>query len=168
MLFHVQQEKKKKQAKAEKNCPIEKIGVFYLDQRINYISVRDDSMPNEQRQQQLVQQIRDLLEINDKPALKKLLAEQRSSDIAEVVELLDNEQNRIVFDVLDEPTAAQTLEKVEEATRAELFDVLKDQEINKLIAELDLDDAADLLAELPEEVRQKVLKKYSAARFGRD
>ena len=133
-----------------------------MHQRINYISVRDDSMPDEQKQQQqLVQQIRFLLEINDKPALKKLLADQRSSDIAEVVELLDNEQNRIVFDVLDEPTAAEILEKVEEATRAELFDVLKDQEINTLIAELDLDDAADLLAELPEEVRQKVLKSIA-------
>ena len=105
----------------------------------------------------LLQQIEVLLEVNDTSSLGQLLNEQRSSNIAEVVELLDNEQRRTVFDVLEKPVSAEVLEKVNEATRAEIFDFLKENEIKDIISELDLDDAADLLAELPEEISQKVI-----------
>jgi len=105
----------------------------------------------------LLQQIEILLEADDTAGLGQLLNEQRSSNIAEVVELLDNEQRRIVFDVLEKPVSAEVLEKVNEATRAEIFDFLREDEIKDIISELDLDDAADLLAELPEEISQKVI-----------
>jgi magnesium transporter len=112
-------------------------------------------------QKQLVRQIEPLLEAGDTPALRELLSDQRSSDIAEVVELLDNEQRRAIFDILDRPTSAEVLEKVDEATRAELFHLLKDDEIKSLVSELDHDDAADLLAELPDDVSEKVLNNLA-------
>ena len=118
-------------------------------------------MVDEQRQ--LLQQIEALLEAADHSTLGQLLSEQRSSDIAELVELIDNEQRRTVFDVLDKPASAEVLEKVHEATRAELFELLREDEIKGLVAELDLDDAADLLAEMPEEISQKVLKSITPA-----
>ena len=114
------------------------------------------------RQQILLQQIETLLEA-DNPELEKLLKEQRDSDIAEVVELLDNEQRRIVFDVLDKPTAAEVLEKVDEATRGILFELLAASEIKSIISELDLDDAADLLAEFPRKKRDELLKSLESA-----
>ena len=123
-------------------------------------------MADEQKQlaqQVLLQQIEVLLEAGDISSLGRLLGEQRASDIAEIVELLDNEQKRIIFDVLDEPTAAEVLEKVGEATRAALFEVLNDEELTTLFSHLDPDDAADLLAELPEELSRKVLTSISPA-----
>jgi len=121
---------------------------------------RGNPMPDEQKQlsqQILLQQIEFSLEAGDSEALAQLLNEQRSSNVAEVVELLDNEQRRIVFDVLDKPISAEVFEKVNEAIRAEIFDFLREDEIKDIVAELDLDDAADLLAELPEEISQKVI-----------
>ncbi len=118
-------------------------------------------MPDEQKQ--LLQQIEILLEAGDSETLAQLLNEQRSSDIAEVVELLDNEQRRAVFDVLDKPLSAEVLEKVNEAIRAEIFDLLREEEIKDIFSELDLDDAADLLAELPEEIGQKVIISLTPA-----
>ena len=112
-------------------------------------------------QKQLLRRIDLLLEAHDLSALSELLAEQRSSDIAEVVELLDNEQRRIMLDALEKPVSAEVLEKIGEATRDELFDLLREDEIKDIFSELDLDDAADLLAELPEELRQKVLNSIS-------
>ncbi|MFQ6036184.1 MAG: magnesium transporter [Sedimentisphaerales bacterium] len=114
-------------------------------------------------QKQLVQKIKPLLESKDASALSKLLSDQRSSNIAEVVELLDNEQRRTIFDVLDKPTSAEVLEKVDEATRAELFGLLKDNEVKTLVSELGHDDAADLLAELPDKVSEKVLHSLAPA-----
>ncbi|MBN2272430.1 MAG: magnesium transporter [Sedimentisphaerales bacterium] len=108
-------------------------------------------------QRKLVREIWALLESNDAPALKRLLADQRSSDIAEVVELVDNDQRRIIFDVLDSPISAEVLVKVNEATRAELFDLLNRSKVKQIISELDHDDLADLLAELPPPERADLL-----------
>ncbi|MGD2094634.1 MAG: magnesium transporter [Phycisphaerales bacterium] len=110
-------------------------------------------------QKQLVR----LIEFGDREALRELLSDQRSSDIAEVVELVDNEQKRAIFDAMDKSTSAEVLEKVDEATRAELFELLKDDELSSIISELDYDDAADILSEIPEEERAKLLKKIPAA-----
>ncbi len=114
-------------------------------------------------QKELAREIRGLLESNDASALGALLGEQRSSDIAEVVELVDNEERRIIFDVLDKPISAEVLEKVNEATRAELFDLLDKHEVKGIISELDHDDVADLLAELPFEERAELLESIPAA-----
>jgi magnesium transporter len=110
------------------------------------------------KRKQLLQQIEPLLESGDMSALGELLRSQRSSHIAEVTELLDNEQRRTVFDVLDKPTSAEVLEKVDEATRAELFELFGDEELTSLVSHLDPDDAADILSELPEEERAELLK----------
>jgi magnesium transporter len=115
------------------------------------------------RQQILLQQIEFLLDTDDKHALAQLLKDKRKSDISEVVELLGNEQRRIIFDVLDKPTAAEVLEKVDEATRGQLFEMLTANEIKTIISELDLDDAADLLAEFPREKHDEFLKSLEPA-----
>jgi len=116
-------------------------------------------MPDKQKQ--LLQQILGLLEAGNNSALSSLLSEQRSSAIAEVVELLDNEQKRTIFTVLDKPASAEVLEKIDEATRAEVFELLKDNEIKDVFLELAPDDAADLLAELPDEISRKVLNSIA-------
>jgi len=113
-------------------------------------------------QRELLERVGELIESGQRAALKDLLAEQRSSAVAEVVELLDSDQQRAVFDVLDRPMAAEVLEKVDEATRSRLFELLSDEELTDLIAELDADDAADLLAELPEEESRDLLDHISS------
>jgi len=130
----------------------------YLEYDTNNIIKNNgrDLMADERKQ--LLQQIEPLLESGDMSALGELLRSQRSSNIAEVVELLDNEQRRTVFDVLDKPTSAEVLEKVDEATRAELFELFDDEELTSLVSHLDPDDAADVLSELPEEERAELLK----------
>jgi magnesium transporter len=115
------------------------------------------------RQQILLQQIEILLDSDDTDALGRLLEDKRSSDIAEVAELLDNEQRRVIFDVLDKPVSAEVLEKVDEATRGQLFELLTAGEIKSIITELDLDDAADLLAEFPQDRREELLKSLEPA-----
>jgi magnesium transporter len=100
----------------------------------------------------------EMLEENNLRALGAFLSLQWASDVAESVELLNNEQKRRVFDVLDKELAAEVLEKVNEATRGELLNkVLENKEIVNLVAELPHDDAADVLAEMDEEESQEIL-----------
>lgn len=110
-------------------------------------------------QRQLLEQIGLLRGSGDVLDLRELLADQRSSDIAEVIELVDNDRRRDVFDAMDTPMSAEVLEKVDEATRAELFDLLEVDELSRLVCELDPDDAADVLSELPEEERAEALER---------
>jgi len=117
------------------------------------------SISMEDEQKNLLQQIQRLLESEDMPALRELLSDQRNSDIAEIVELVDNEQRRAIFDVMDKPMSAEVLEKVDEATRDALFDLLGSEELSNLLLHLDPDDAADVLSELPEEKREVLLDK---------
>ena len=109
------------------------------------------------RQQLLLQQIELLLEEPSAQSLPQLLRDQRSSDIAEIVELVNNPDRRTLFRALDRPMAAEVLEKVNEATRDEVFDLLEQTELKTIFSELDPDDAADLLAELPEDEAKQVL-----------
>ena len=136
---------------------------MYLDRAILLFFDRGRGNSMQKEQKQLLEQIELLLEVADASALGRLLKEQRSSDLAEVVELLDNDQRRTVFDVLEKPTSAEVLEKVDEATRGELFEILEDEELTSLISHLDADDAADVLQELPEEESAEVLEHIPPA-----
>jgi magnesium transporter len=109
-------------------------------------------------QKNLLNQIHQLLDRNATDQLRTVLSEQRSSVIAEIVELLDLDDCRQVFNILEKPQAAEVFEKVDEATRAELFDLFDDNELVDLISELDPDDAADVLSELDNEESQEVLE----------
>lgn len=111
-----------------------------------------------QEQKRLLEKIEKLLTDEKHGELALLLAEQRSSVIAEVIELLDNDQRRTVFDLLEKSVSADVLEKVDEATRSELFELFGEDELSRLISELDPDDAADVLAELPEDESEEVLE----------
>lgn len=113
---------------------------------------------DKKRRQILLQQVELLLEDTNRRALKALLADQWESDIAEIVESVDNEARRLIFDALAPELAAEVLEKVNEATRDEVYDLLHDSEIKAIFNELDPDDAADLLAEMPTAEANEVLQ----------
>lgn len=112
-------------------------------------------------QEQLLQEIEPLLDSENRATLRELLYDWRTSDISEIVELVDDDRRRLIFDVLETPVAAEVMEKANEATRARLFEVLKEEELHRIFSEMDWDDAADLLAEMPEEIADKVLHSLS-------
>ncbi|MFA5784061.1 MAG: hypothetical protein WC962_04180, partial [Phycisphaerae bacterium] len=86
-----------------------------------------------EEREHLLTQIEPLLEADDKTAIAGIIKEYRSSEIAEVVEIVDDEDRRLIFDVLDLETAAEILEKVSEATRKQLFELLKSHEFRAII-----------------------------------
>jgi len=111
----------------------------------------------------LLKQIDLLLDVDDRESLRRLLNEQRESDIAELVEIIDHKRQRLVLDVLAASEAAQVILKVSEATRARLFELLDDRELQNIFSELSPDNAADLLAEMPEELAERVIDSLNYA-----
>ena len=110
----------------------------------------------------LLEQIRTLLDSGDVERLGKLLAETRTSHIAEIVEILAEDDCKVVFNCMAPEEGAEVFEKVDEATRSELFDLLGEDKLIELISELDPDDAADVLAELDHEESRGVLQQLDS------
>lgn len=112
---------------------------------------------SEKARKELLEKIESLLESHDSVALEVLLRESRSSDVAEVVEVLDDEERQILFDLLDPKEAGEVLEKIDDATRSEVVEDLSGEELTDIVATLPPDEAADVVADLSDEKSEQVL-----------
>ncbi|HUU86072.1 MAG TPA: magnesium transporter [Phycisphaerae bacterium] len=111
--------------------------------------------------QQLLDRIRGLLESPEDEPLQRALVEGRPEDIAEVFELLDDEErSRIIF-ALPPRSAAEIIALQDEADLGEVVEDLDDRKLTEIVAELPPDDAADLIGDLPEERVEEVLDRVS-------
>jgi len=107
---------------------------------------------------QLLKRIEALLESADDQPLVRELEADRPEDIAEIFELLsDQDRSRIVF-ALPPRTSAEVISLLDEAERGEVVEELDNEKLTELVAELPPDDAADVIGELPKERGGEVLE----------
>lgn len=95
-------------------------------------------------------QINDYLAREDLTSLQAYLIEQHPADIADALELLDDEQRVVIFDLLQTDVAAEVLDETLTEITRELTDALPDEKIADLLEEMPMDDAAEVLSELQE------------------
>ncbi len=94
----------------------------------------------------------------DEPLVRELEAD-RSEDLAEVFQLLgDEERSRIIF-ALSPRAAAEVVALLDDADRGEVVEDLDDHKLTELVAELPPDDAADVIGSLSEERGDEVLEQ---------
>ncbi len=122
----------------------------------------DGTSMSEEARKQLLERIEQLIERQHFEELRRLLSDSRSSDVAEVVEVVDEIARQILFDLLDPDDAGEVLEKIDDATRGEVFEDLSHKELTEIVATLPPDEAADVLADLPDEQTSKVLDQIPA------
>ena len=95
-------------------------------------------------------QINDYLAREDLTSLQAYLIEQHPADIADALELLDDEQRVVIFDLLQTDVAAEVLDETLTEITRELTNALPDEKIADLLEEMPMDDAAEVLSELQE------------------
>jgi magnesium transporter len=104
------------------------------------------------------QRLQDLVESEDLAAVGDLLQELHASDVADLVESLDDRERVVLLDVLPVELASETLAEMdEEEDPGDLLAALDPRKGAELIHELDVDDAVDLVGELEPEERAKIL-----------
>lgn len=97
-------------------------------------------------------------------ALLSELSDLHPADIAEVIDQLELEEARYVYEMLEPELAAEVLVELPEDLRDSLLENYTGKEIaEELIEQLDSDDAADVIAELPEELQEEVLANIEDA-----
>ncbi|HYA48216.1 MAG TPA: CBS domain-containing protein, partial [Burkholderiales bacterium] len=80
------------------------------------------------------------------------------SDLADILEDLDRENQKRLFKTLDLETAADTLEEAEPWLQRSLIEAATVDKASDLLEEMEPDRATDLLAELPEERKRKLIQ----------
>jgi magnesium transporter len=108
---------------------------------------------------QSVERLRDLLETDDDAALRAFLDEvPHASDVAELLEELDEEDRVHVVRALDPATAAEALAEMDPEEHPEdSLAALEPAQMAAVVAEMSDDDAADLIGEMAPEDQRRVL-----------
>jgi magnesium transporter len=106
---------------------------------------------------QLVDDISDLIDSNQKGMVLNILTDLHPADLASVVTHLSKEEAQKVLEWLPVESAAEILAELDDDFRANLVDTMSQERLTAMIDELDSDDAADVLADLPDEMAQQIL-----------
>ena len=107
---------------------------------------------------EFLQEIIDKIDRQEFELIKTELSELHNVDIAELIEELDEEYGKILFELFEDETSEEILVELDEESREAVLEDLSSQEIAEdLIENLDSDDAADIIADLPSEKKVEVL-----------
>jgi magnesium transporter len=106
---------------------------------------------------EILDNINVLIEEEAAQSLLTILADFHPADIAEIINHLDKEKARYVFNLLDTETASEVLIELDENIREKILEEVDALTIANLVDELDTDDATDIVSELPELVAEQVL-----------
>ena len=98
-----------------------------------------------------------LLALDDREMLEKVLNREHPADLADLIRRLDDNTLEVIFSLLDEHLAAEVLAESDPPTAQAIAEDLDPEELSDLVEEMDPDDAADVLSELEEEDAEKIL-----------
>lgn len=105
----------------------------------------------------LSDQVKHFLETENQDALALFLKSLHPADIADVIDLLDEDQSVRIFSLLHTDTAAEVLdETLTEVTRT-LVDAIPDEQVADLLEAMPMDDAAEILTELADNRAEEIL-----------
>jgi magnesium transporter len=107
--------------------------------------------------EQLLTDIKDLIESKSDTLLKNILADIYPSDIALIINNLDDEAGLELFKILDEETEPEVLLELNDHQRDYILESMNPGQISKLVGGMDSDDATDIVSELDESIAQNVL-----------
>lgn len=109
--------------------------------------------------QDYIDQLKEAVEKGNDGFIISSLEELHPADIAEIIELLPEDEARYIFKLVENEKAGDTLLELDEEAREQLLESLTTKEIAAHIEEMDSDDAADVVGELPEDKQREVISQ---------
>ena len=110
---------------------------------------------------ELIKKIADLISAKNNSTLKKLVKDIHFADMADIINLLSEEQGIYLIKLFDSEKTSEILTELDENVREKILKALSVKEIADEIEELDSDDAVDILSELSEERKEEVISEIS-------
>ena len=81
------------------------------------------------------------------------------SDIADLIDALEEEKKKKLFGLLDIQTASDVLSEIDEISREFILDDLPQERLKRILEDMESDDVTDLIGDLPEEKAQEILEQ---------
>lgn len=103
--------------------------------------------------------IRRAVDQGDTALIDEQLVDLHPADIAEILDELEADEAKIVFNQLDDEQGAEVLMELDDDVRERFLRVLSSKEIAEQLEQLDSDDAADILGELSEKQQEEVISQ---------
>jgi magnesium transporter len=113
-----------------------------------------------------VERVRQLLEEREDERLRSYLEGFHPSDVADLIESLDEDERALVLRVLPDEIAAESLAEMEEEEHPEELLLADPERVAELVQELSDDDAADIIGDLPPEKQREVLEQLPLTEAG--
>lgn len=111
---------------------------------------------------EIVENIRELIDEGQTNFVLNIIADLHPADISEIMNHLDDDERRILFNLLPSEIASDVLAELDENVKEDVLEGMNSQRIADMVNEMDSDDAADLVSELPTEQASEVLEKIEA------
>ena len=106
--------------------------------------------------QKTFQRLIELIRVRDEK-LQGFLENLHPSDLAELVEDLNDQQKQEFFALLSDEDAAEIIQEMEEFDQVTLFRLLTRKRASAILKEMSSDDAVDLLGEMEDEESREIL-----------
>lgn len=110
---------------------------------------------------ELIIKIANLILAKKNSQLKKLINDIHFADMADIINLLNENQGVYLIKLFDSEKTSEILTELDENVREKILKILSVKEIADEIEELDSDDAADILGELSEKRKEEVISEIS-------
>jgi len=110
---------------------------------------------------ELIIKIADLISAKKNSTLKKLVKDIHFADMADIINLLSEEQGIYLVKLFGSQKTSEILTELDENVREKILKALSVKEIADEIEELDSDDAVDILSELSEKRKEEVISEIS-------
>ena len=123
-----------------------------------YEDVYEDMETVEERLDDLLETVEDLIPRKQYADLRDLLSPLEAPDIAILFGDLDDERVPVVFRLLPKELAAEVFVELESDNQQLLIKSFSNAELKEVLDELYLDDAVDLVEEMPANVVTRILK----------
>lgn len=107
---------------------------------------------------EIIDNIKVLIEEEAAQSLLSIFTDIHPADIAEIINHLDKEKARYLFNILDTETASEVIIELDENLREKILEEVDAEKIADIVDELDTDDATDIVSELPEQIAEQVLE----------
>jgi magnesium transporter len=105
-----------------------------------------------------VKKITDLYEEGRKQYIKEYLAELHPADIADIIDTLDEEKKKELFNLLHAEIASKVIDEVDEHSREQILEDINKERLTDIVEEMESHKAADLIADLPKYDAQEILE----------
>ena len=115
-----------------------------------------------------LENLKDLIQEQEDSKLKRKFKPMHYADVAEIIQLLSQDEATYVIKLLDSETTAYALAEVDPDIRESILDNLSTKEIALEVTELDTDDAADIILELSEDRQEKVMSQIEDDEHAQD